>query len=161
MRPLLKAYACTASLSLLAAMPATAREWHPWCGEPGSDRTLGWHFYCDPAELSQPAEPRERDAVPPPAGPSATAEIERMRQQLEETRAVAILEPTPENVAAYLYLQQDSLHRASTFSDVFRRVVWSTPELDYTLNIPITEAETIVQPYCVADDVHRKPMAVI
>ena len=59
-----------------------------------------------------------------------------MRRELEESRATAILEPTPGNVAAYLYLQQESLHRASTFSDVFRRVVWSTPELDYTLTRP-------------------------
>ena len=59
-----------------------------------------------------------------------------MRQELEESRAVAILEPTPENVAAYLHLQQESLQRASIFSDVFRRVVWSTPDLDYTLTRP-------------------------
>ena len=59
-----------------------------------------------------------------------------MRHELEESRAVAILEPTPGNVAAYLYLQQQSLQRAATFSDVFRRVVWSTPELDYTLTRP-------------------------
>ena len=58
-----------------------------------------------------------------------------MRHELEESRATAILEPTPENVAAYLYLQQVSLQRASTFSDVFRRVVWSTPELDYTSRV--------------------------
>ena len=60
-----------------------------------------------------------------------------MRRALEESRAVAILEPTPDNVAAYLYLQQESLQRAATFSDVFRRVVWSTPELDYTLTRPV------------------------
>ena len=130
---------CAAVVWVLTAAPATAAaEWRPWCGEPGSDRSLGWHFYCDPAAPSKPAEP---DAVVPPAGlppaePSATAEIERMRQQLEESRAVAILEPTPENVAAYLYLQQASLQRASTFSDVFRRVVWTTPDLDYTLTRP-------------------------
>ena len=59
-----------------------------------------------------------------------------MRHELEDSRATAILEPTPGNVAAYLYLQQESLQRASTFSDVFRRVVWSTPELDYTLTRP-------------------------
>ena len=125
---------CAAVVWVLTAAPATAAaEWRPWCGEPGSDRSLGWHFYCDRAAPSKPVEP---DAVVPPAGPSATVEIERMRQQLEESRAVAILEPTPENVAAYLYLQQASLQRASTFSDVFRRVVWTTPDLDYTLTRP-------------------------
>ena len=124
----------------LAAAPAAAREWHAWCGDPGSEASLGWHFYCDRAAPVKPVEPSEAETVPPaglpPAGPSATEEIARMRHELEESRATAILEPTPENVAAYLYLQQASLQRASTFSDVFRRVVWSTPELDYTLTRP-------------------------
>ncbi|WP_428098092.1 conjugal transfer protein TraF [Candidatus Rariloculus sp.] len=121
---------------VVAAAPAVAREWHPWCGEPGSDASLGWHFYCDRAAPVKPVESSEAETVLPPAGPSATEEIARMRQQLEESRATAILQPTPENVAAYLHLQQASLQRASTFSDVFRRVVWSTPELDYTLTRP-------------------------
>ena len=120
----------------LAAAPAAAREWHAWCGDPGSEASLGWHFYCDRAAPVKPVEPSEAETVLPPAGPSATEEIARMRHELEESRAIAILEPTPENVAAYLHLQQASLQRASTFSDVFRRVVWSTPELDYTLTRP-------------------------
>ncbi|WP_428102983.1 conjugal transfer protein TraF [Candidatus Rariloculus sp.] len=121
---------------VVAAAPAAAREWHGWCGDPGSAPSLGWHFYCDRAAPVKPVEPSEAETLLPPAEPSATEEIARMRHELEESRATAILEPTPENVAAYLYLQQVSLQRASTFSDVFRRVVWSTPELDYTLTRP-------------------------
>ncbi len=141
MRHTLYTGTCMAIGLFLAAAPAAAREWHGWCGDPGSAPSLGWHFYCDRAAPVKPVEPSDAETVPPPAGlapagPSATEEIERMRQQLEESRATAILQPTPENVAAYLYLQQASLHRASTFSDVFRRVVWSTPELDYTLTRP-------------------------
>ena len=123
---------------LLPGLVPAGREWRGWCGDPNGNPSLGWHFYCDPAARSTTAEP---EAAPSPArlpsaGPSAIAEIERMRHELEESRATAILEPTPENVSAYLYLQQESLQRASTFSDVFRRVVWSTPELDYTLTRP-------------------------
>ena len=122
---------------VLAAAPAAAREWHGWCGDPGSAPSLGWHFYCDRAEAVEPEPVAAPDApVPAVTRPSATEEIARMRHELEESRATAILQPTPENVAAYLYLQQVSLQRASTFSDVFRRVVWSTPELDYTLTRP-------------------------
>ena len=60
-----------------------------------------------------------------------------MRKALEEARAEAILDPTPENVAAYLRLQQETLQRAAAFSDAFRRTVWATPELDYTLRRPV------------------------
>ena len=118
-----------------------AREWRDWCGDPAADPSLGWHFYCDPAapsNLADGPEPAMEAEPPVPAttGPGAVAEIEAMRRALEESRAVAILQPTPDNVSAYLYLQQESLQRAATFSDVFRRVVWSTPELDYTLTRP-------------------------
>ena len=130
--------AATSLMLLLHASQLPAREWRGWCGDPKEDPSLGWHFYCDRAAPGRPAEP-EAPSPParlPPAGPAAIEEIERMRQELEESRAVAILEPTPENVAAYLHLQQESLQRASIFSDVFRRVVWSTPDLDYTLTRP-------------------------
>ena len=60
-----------------------------------------------------------------------------MRERLEEARAEAILDPTPEKVAAYLELQRAALQRAATFSDAFRRTVWATPGLDYTLTRPV------------------------
>ena len=60
-----------------------------------------------------------------------------MRKALEEVRAEAILNPTSENVTAYLRLQQETLQRAAVFSDAFRRTVWATPELDYTLRRPV------------------------
>ena len=129
---------------LLAPGPAPeAREWRDWCGNPRAEPSLGWHFYCDPAAArsgpdaqGNPPAPDPDPSVPDTTERGAVAEIARMRRALEESRAAAILEPTPDNVAAYLYLQQESLQRAATFSDVFRRVVWSTPELDYTLTRP-------------------------
>ena len=132
---------------LAPGLAPEAREWRDWCGDPHAQASLGWHFYCDPAapsnraarsDTADPPGPTVEAEPPVPAqtGSGAVAEIEAMRRALEESRAAAILEPTPDNVAAYLYLQQESLQRAATFSDVFRRVVWSTPELDYTLTRP-------------------------
>ncbi|MYK59697.1 MAG: conjugal transfer protein TraF [Rhodospirillaceae bacterium] len=120
-----------------------AGEWRSWCGDPGSGsgNTLGWHFYCDRQQ-----ERREDEAVPvqpapePPAasaGQPATERILELRRALEEARADAILNPTAENVTAYLRLQQETLQRAAAFSDAFRRTVWATPELDYTLKRPV------------------------
>ena len=115
---------------LLCLPPASAAEWRPWCGE-----NLGWHFYCDREDAGEeePAQP-----VPQPAAPeSASERILEMRRALEETRAAAILDPSPGNVTAYLHLQRETLQRAATFSDAFRRTVWATPELDYTLTRPV------------------------
>jgi len=117
--------------------PAAGGEWRSWCGSPGSGVSLGWHFYCDGE-----ADPPEADPAPLPAPPvaderPATERIEAMRKALEAARAEAILDPTPARVTAYLRLQQETLQRAAAFSDAFRRTVWATPELDYTLRRPV------------------------
>ncbi len=118
-----------------------AGEWRSWCEDRGLASSLGWHFYCDRKEERQEAEPPP--AQPPSGSPaagdsqSATERIMELRRALEEARAEAILDPTPAKVAAYLRLQQETLQRAAVFSDTFRRTVWSTPELDYTLRRPV------------------------
>ena len=136
LRVLKRALAATVVWTVMGA-PAAGGEWRSWCAEEGAGASLGWHFYCD----RQEEEPQE--AQPAPAPPSAedersaTARILELRKALEEARAEAILDPTPANVTAYLRLQQETLQRAATFSDAFRRTVWATPELDYTLKRPV------------------------
>ncbi len=125
---------CAVLLSVMTA--AGAAEWRSWCGAPGENASLGWHFYCD----RQEDPPHTEQAPSRPSSEStrtATARILEMRKALEETRASAILDPTPAKVAAYLRLQQETLQRAAAFSDAFRRTVWATPELDYTLKRPV------------------------
>ena len=136
-----------AGFGVWAALGASAAgaEWRDWCpgsspgqaGVPGSEPSLGWHFYCDRQEDPPEAEPATR-AVPPVVDErSATERILKMRKALEEARAEAILDPTPEKVTAYLRLQQETLQRAAAFSDAFRRTVWATPGVDYTLKRPV------------------------
>ena len=126
-----------AAIGIWAALGASATggEWRSWCGEEDAGASLGWHFYCDRREDSREAQPG-----PPPVAETAkpaTERIQEMRRGLEEARAEAILNPTRENVTAYLRLQQETLQRAAAFSDAFRRTVWATPELDYTLRRPV------------------------
>ena len=133
------AISALAAIGVWAALgaPAAGGEWRSWCGDEGAGASLGWHFYCDRRE-----DPPEAGPAPTPAPPvgderPATERIEAMRKALEEARAEAILDPTPANVAAYLRLQQETLQRAAVFSDAFRRTVWATPALDYTLRRPV------------------------
>ena len=123
-------------MAALAAGPVSAAEWRSWCGAPGAQASLGWHFYCDREEEEHALLDRAPSPSPDTAGP-ATERILEMRRALEEARAEAILDPTTENVTAYLRLQQETLQRAAAFSDAFRRAVWSTPEVDYTLVRPV------------------------
>ena len=121
--------------------PAEAAEWRDWCADGGAGALLGWHFYCDRRqEEPQEAQPAPVPPTPPASGESeasASDQIKAMRKAMEEARAEAILDPTPAKVTAYLRLQQETLQRAAAFSDAFRRTVWATPELDYTLRRPV------------------------
>ena len=149
-RALKRTLAATAVWAALGA-PAAGAEWRDWCpgsgepapaSEPGgqapaSGASLGWHFYCDRQEDPPEAEPAPTPAPPVVDERSAMERIEAMRKALEETRAEAILDPTPAKVTAYLRLQQETLQRAAAFSDAFRRTVWATPDLDYTLKRPV------------------------
>ena len=138
MRALKRALAATAVWTALGAS-AAGGEWRSWCADEGAGASLGWHFYCDRREDPPEAEPAPMPrALPSPdSAQSATERIEAMRKALEEARAEAILDPTPAKVTAYLRLQQETLQRAAAFSDAFRRTVWATPELDYTLKRPV------------------------
>ncbi|MDE0049237.1 MAG: conjugal transfer protein TraF [Rhodospirillales bacterium] len=128
---------CLSTAACLAlagvAAPAAAQEWRDWCESIGEDTPLGWHFYCDRAE----EDTGDEWASIAPAAPPATARIAAIRRELEESRAAAILDPTPARVAAYLRLQRETLQRAAAFSDAFRRTVWATPDLDYSLTRPV------------------------
>ena len=130
---LLASALCLAAI-LCSPAASAAGEWRGWCGQPGAETRLGWHFYCDRGEddIETALEP-----VDPGASASAIRRIESIRRALEESRAAAILDPTPAKVAAYLHLQQETLQRAAAFSDAFRRTVWTTPDLDYTLARPV------------------------
>ena len=137
MRAVAFAILLAAAATQVGMAAAQTTEWRSWCGQPGTGMALGWHFYCDRQDRSEEqASPR---AAPPSAADErpATERIQAMRRALEEARAEAILDPTPSKVTAYLRLQQETLQRAAAFSDAFRRTVWSTPELDYTLRRPV------------------------
>ena len=130
--------ACLAlAILLTTAAPAYAQEPPLVATGDGQDsfyceeRRLGYWFYCTrprPAETPEPA---------PPAA-SATSQLDAITARLRELKAKAILEPTPANVTAYIRFQREQLDRASLFSDVWQRAIWQDPELDYTLQRPVS-----------------------
>ena len=94
------------------------------------DRQLGTWFYCE----------RPKSAPAPTAAapaPSATEQLDAITAELRELKARAILNPTRENVVAYVRFQRSQLDRASLFGDVWQRALWQTPDLDYTLERPV------------------------
>lgn len=96
-------------------------------------RKLGTWFYCD---RPKPAAPGK--SAKPAAAEPAAVRLAAITKQLDELKARAILEPTEENVTAYIRFQREQLDRASTFSDVWQRAVWQNPDIDYTLQRPVS-----------------------
>ncbi|MFS0851492.1 conjugal transfer protein TraF [Novosphingobium panipatense] len=94
------------------------------------ERRLGYWFYCN-----RPKPPEQQ--APAPAA-SAMSQLDAITATLRELKAKAILEPTPANVTAYIRFQRAQLDRASLFSDVWQRAIWQDPELDYTLQRPVS-----------------------
>lgn len=134
---------CLAAIALTIAAPSSATE-TPLVDSPlvdtgdGSDafycseRQLGYWFYC--------ARPKPKTEKAPEAQtpPSATNQLEAVTAELRELKAKAILQPTPDNVTAYIRYQRAQLDRASLFSDVWQRAIWQDPDLDYTLQRPVS-----------------------
>lgn len=94
------------------------------------ERKLGTWFYCE--------KPKEEPAKRAAAAPPARERLAAIGTQLEELKARAILEPSPENVTAYVRFQREQLDRASTFSDTWQRALWQNPDIDYTLQRPVS-----------------------
>ncbi|MFM2099273.1 MAG: hypothetical protein RLZZ366_812 [Pseudomonadota bacterium] len=96
-------------------------------------RKLGSWFYCDKPKV------RPKTALaPPPPQQSADAQLKAIGRQLDELKAHAILEPSEANVLAYVRFQREQLDRSSTFADVWQRALWQNPDVDYTLQRPVS-----------------------
>lgn len=98
----------------------------------------GWFWYVVP-----PVEEEKDDTeeTPPPATTTAPimdpkAALKAFQEKLENAQALAIMQPTDANVAAYLHLQKQAMENSQRFAEVWQRVVWVTPELDHTLIRP-------------------------
>lgn len=102
-----------------------------YCGQ----RRLGQWFYCERPK-TKPRTPQA--SVPVQPRQSSVEQLKAITRQLDELKARAILEPTEANIIAYVRYQREQLDRASTFSDVWQRALWQNPEIDYTLQRPVS-----------------------
>ena len=101
-----------------------------YCGE----RKLGTWFYCERPK-PKPSAPAASAGA---ASPTYRQQLDKIGARLEELKAKAILEPSSDNIIAYVRYQREQLDRASTFADVWERAIWQHPDLDYTLQRPVS-----------------------
>lgn len=120
--------------ALLAGAGAQAAYWR--------DRASGWFWYESPPPAVPPAaapSTAKRKEAPPPE----LAAHRALQLRLEQQRIIAIMSPTAANVRAYLHTQRQVLDRSADFADMWQRVVWSTPELDYSLRFRPTNSAAL------------------
>ena len=109
------------------------------------DAVDGWHFYCDPevtsdpetetplpAKEAQPVDAPQKEQKPP----SATEKIEAFRKHADELKHQAILNPTAENLRAYMEVNRDMAQMAGRFAAAWQRVLFETPTLDANVKRP-------------------------
>ncbi|WP_291986615.1 conjugal transfer protein TraF [Candidatus Accumulibacter sp. ACC007] len=103
-----------------------------------------FNWYCDlPPDVEQAEQSTDKPVEKPPATDEedeAVAALKALREDVERKRALAIIKPTPENLKRYIVAQEALMDRASVFSDVWRRVIWANPELNYQLRNPSNNA---------------------
>jgi conjugal transfer pilus assembly protein TraF len=136
------ALALSVAAATLLAAPAAMAQAQPenQSGAEYCNRDLGMWFYCQ--RPAPPPEVEEKPVTGQPASPPVPIEIselEEYQRRLERARQVAVWRPTPETVEEYYRLQQVALDKGGLFADHWRRLVWTTPELDYTTQRPVVE----------------------
>lgn len=99
----------------------------------------GWHWYQDSLSESEVKKEKttQRKAAPPQ---TPTEAIEAQRKEIETKLHAAIVEPTRENLMAYIITQKALMDQSQRFSESWQRVVMTTPALDETLTHPVDQS---------------------
>ncbi len=103
------------------------------------DRSRGWFWY---EKVDEPVEeplPKSESTAPAPSVQPVLSPRERLKKQGEEwedSLALAILEPSSTHYLAYLEKTAAIQQQAQSFAGGFKKTLWITPELDYTVEKP-------------------------
>ena len=86
----------------------------------------GWHWYEDRKQEEKQENSSER--------------ISNLRTDLEQKLNLAIDTPTEENLISYMELQKHLLEKSQNFSEMWQRVIYTNPHLDYTTQFPVSQS---------------------
>ena len=131
---------------LTLVSPANASKSSNYCQEYG----LGWNFYCQNETRSEtkeeakkhPEEPKPIELetkLEPQNQEDYAQKLAQIKKTLEDKKAKAVIYPTESNIKDYMAYQKTVLDASSNFADRWRRVIWTTPTLDYTLQRPVSK----------------------
>jgi len=99
----------------------------------------GWFWYQDPPQPARKPEPKPLE----PARPAELVEFEAMQKHLDDLKRVAVMNPSDQNMLAYMRYQRMVMDKSETFAQRWQRLVWTVPDLDYGLTGRPTNAMAI------------------
>jgi conjugal transfer pilus assembly protein TraF len=96
-------------------------------------RAEGWAWY---EEVVKEEEDEEEDTS---SQSTASENLKKIQEELEEVKAKAVLDPTEENVLAYIQLQDQWMQNSTEFAKTWKKVLMSNPNLDQTTKTPVSQ----------------------
>ncbi len=97
----------------------------------------GWHWYQSLSDNKVEEKTEKTDQIS--LTPTPTEKIESQRKEIEQKLHTAIVEPTRENLMAYIIAQKALMDQSQRFSESWQRVVMTTPALDESLVHPVDQ----------------------
>jgi conjugal transfer pilus assembly protein TraF len=86
------------------------------------DHARGWHWYERDVQSDDNAERTSGNSIILQQL-SATAELKKYQEQLEEAKAAAVLHPTPKNVFNYQRMQYEMLQKSAKVAEGWMQIV--------------------------------------
>lgn len=100
----------------------------------------GWHWYApEPEPESETSSPSSPSTASSSQSLDPIAQVQAITHAVEEAKAQAVLNPTPNNVAQYIALQNAVTQNAKVFGGVWQQVIWQQPSLNYSLSHPTNQ----------------------
>lgn len=70
----------------------------------------------------------------PTTGAQAQSQLEQLQESVKFARALALMNPTQQNVQDYIKKQEIVMEKSAMFADVWKRALMENPTLDYSLS---------------------------
>jgi len=102
---------------------------------PEPDKSKGFHWYNDPIKIQQNKKLQLHDQsnFSQLTKDNAERELIKLQKELNQFKALAVLNPTTRNIANYKKLQDQMTDRATIFAMQWKKTLLMHPDLDYSL----------------------------
>jgi conjugal transfer pilus assembly protein TraF len=98
---------------------------------------MGWHWYNEQIkQKTNPAQPHIRI----PTFSTATDALAFQKKVIDEAKAQAVIDPTPEHIRLYRYIQEFVFQKVSQFTQNWQKVSLTDPTLDFSTTHPTASA---------------------